>query len=601
MESKTPQADGEGEILGDLTLYIQKVKEKIKKEENESKARMKAEQEKARLEIESEKGQLKESEKKLELEKEKFAEFMIKEKEQYKNIATLKEKIEKSAAAAKGYCRLNVGGKIFEVSLETIKAKDSLFYGLMGEQILGNSKEAYFLDKDPILFEKILKYMRTGYLDIETADAGTLKILMKEFEFFGLEFPKSAQIIAHSAKDDTVPVDVIEKKLKSIIEVQNMKEVIVPKPEIAVQHSPNCNSVLLSIADQHALANWICPEHPETIELVLLYRGSVDGFSTQKFHSACDGHSPTVSVIQSDQKYLFGGYTTQAWNSSGSYASDSNSFVYSLTKKYKANVSPNYVGNAIYNNSNYGPTYGGGHTIHICNNCNQSNSNYTRYNGAYYLHPYTGYNLFYLSGTNNFYVYEIEVFEVKKVEKSKLFSVLPNYSVLCGIQELYMLKCWIKPKAPDSISLELLFRGSKDGYSAITFHSKCNGKGPIIMVMISHIGEIFGGYTSVSLSSSGSNITDSSAFLFSLSKKAKFNVNPSYTVNAVFDHASSYFIQFGGNPDLRISDNCNQNNSSYSNCATYFQYPAGINAESFLAGSQNFCIHEIEVFQVKNL
>eukprot|EP01022_Parablepharisma_sp_SALTPOND_P012382 TRINITY_DN1589_c0_g1_i1.p1 TRINITY_DN1589_c0_g1~~TRINITY_DN1589_c0_g1_i1.p1 ORF type:complete len:596 (-),score=52.56 TRINITY_DN1589_c0_g1_i1:302-2089(-) len=571
--------------LAPFEKLVKDLRTKIKKEEDESKERIRLEQEKLKKQEEEAKAKIKEEEQNLEKEKEKFKEFMAKEKEQYKNIALLKEKIENNAAAAKGYCRLNVGGKIFEVSIERIKVKDSLFFALAGDQALG--KETYFLDKDPVLFEKVLRYLRTGFLELEKADEGTLKILKKEFEYYSLEFPKSDQIIAHSDKNDVVPMSVIEERLRDIIKLP------APKDNSADSLTVSCNSLLLSLHDQYVLASWICPENPQSIELSLLYRGSVDGYRAANFHSLCNGHAPTVSVIQSNAGYLFGGYTTQAWSSRGGYGADAGAFVYSLTRKYKASVSPSYTGNAIYDHSGRGPSYGPS-TIHISDNCNQSGSS-SQFSDGYYLHPYTGYGLYYLSGNNSFIVHDIEVFEVKKVEKS-----MPSVycSLLLDINELKMLRTWINSKTPESVKLELLYRGSRDGFRASVFHSKCNNMGPTISVIMSHTGEIFGGYASVSFTSSGNYVADASAFLFSVSKKVKCPVNPSYVGNAVYDNGSC-LMGFGGNQDLLISDNCNQSNSSHANSQTYFQYPAVANYQTFLAGSYNFSVHEVEVFQVK--
>ena len=45
---------------------------------------------------------------------------------------------------------------------------------------------------------------------------------------------------------------------------------------------------------------------------------------------------------------------------------------------------------------------------------------------------------------------------------------------------------------------ELLYRGSKDGFTAASFHQKCDNKGPNISIIKSEHGLIFGGYTSLS-------------------------------------------------------------------------------------------------------
>jgi hypothetical protein len=42
-------------------------------------------------------------------------------------------------------------------------------------------------------------------------------------------------------------------------------------------------------------------------------RGSEDGYSSQVFHQKCDNKGPTLSIIQSDQGKIFGGYSMVPW------------------------------------------------------------------------------------------------------------------------------------------------------------------------------------------------------------------------------------------------------------------------------------------------
>jgi hypothetical protein len=47
----------------------------------------------------------------------------------------------------------------------------------------------------------------------------------------------------------------------------------------------------------------------------LLYRGSRDGFGATDFHKTCDGHSNTITIIQTTRDWTFGGYSPLAWES----------------------------------------------------------------------------------------------------------------------------------------------------------------------------------------------------------------------------------------------------------------------------------------------
>jgi hypothetical protein len=64
----------------------------------------------------------------------------------------------------------------------------------------------------------------------------------------------------------------------------------------------------------------------------LLYRGTRDGFTGRDFHSKCDGHSNTLTILKAkENKLVF-------WESSFTYKSDSNAFIFSLTNKDNGSI-----------------------------------------------------------------------------------------------------------------------------------------------------------------------------------------------------------------------------------------------------------------------
>ncbi len=66
----------------------------------------------------------------------------------------------------------------------------------------------------------------------------------------------------------------------------------------------------------------------------LLYRGTRDGFRAVDFHSKCDNHKNTLTILKAHgSSYIFGGFTSVTWNGSGQYKSDPNAFLFSLTNK----------------------------------------------------------------------------------------------------------------------------------------------------------------------------------------------------------------------------------------------------------------------------
>jgi hypothetical protein len=102
----------------------------------------------------------------------------------------------------------------------------------------------------------------------------------------------------------------------------------------------------------------------------LLYRGSRDGFSAKNFHTKCDGHTNTLTIVKAkESSNIFGGFTTVDWesSSSGKYKSDPNAFLFSLTnsdqRPCKIRIDGNQVLYAIYCHEGWGPVFGNGHDV----------------------------------------------------------------------------------------------------------------------------------------------------------------------------------------------------------------------------------------------
>jgi len=146
------------------------------------------------------------------------------------------------------------------------------------------------------------------------------------------------------------------------------------------------NSTVLSEKYQIEQLMSLC-EFPVRQKRDLIYRASQDGFEASKFHTNCDKKTNTLTVIKSTNGNIFGGYTEQTWNHTGDYKADPNSFIFSLinmlNEPIKMKCSQNH---GIYCNSSYGPTFGGGHDLHIADRSNTNTSSYSNL-GHSYSHP----------------------------------------------------------------------------------------------------------------------------------------------------------------------------------------------------------------------
>ena len=120
-------------------------------------------------------------------------------------------------------------------------------------------------------------------------------------------------------------------------------------------------------------------------------------------------------IIKSTNGNVFGGYTEQNWSPHHLYKTDPNAFLFSFINQHNTKIimkctDPSY---AIYARRGYGPTFGGGSDLQICNNSNTSNESFSNL-GDCYKHPYYAYNSneakSFLAGSFNFLTTEIEVY-----------------------------------------------------------------------------------------------------------------------------------------------------------------------------------------------
>ena len=149
--------------------------------------------------------------------------------------------------------------------------------------------------------------------------------------------------------------------------------------------------------------------------------------------------------------------------------------------------------------------------------------------------------------------------------------------------------------------LALLYRSSRDGQSDLEFHSKCDSKGPTVVLIETTEGGVIGGYTNTAWSTGTSDWAFANkAFLFALSgfglsAPCKMKLKDGNSPYAVY-HSAKRGPTFGLGPvcDLKVIDSTLYVNNGRS-------YECGPTQP--LTGTGSYCLHtikEMEVFQVTN-
>ena len=66
-------------------------------------------------------------------------------------------------------------------------------------------------------------------------------------------------------------------------------------------------------------------------EFSLLYRGTRDGLSGSAFHSNCDNKGCTLTIIETTNGKVIGGYSNTPWSSSGNWTAANKAFLFELS------------------------------------------------------------------------------------------------------------------------------------------------------------------------------------------------------------------------------------------------------------------------------
>jgi hypothetical protein len=147
----------------------------------------------------------------------------------------------------------------------------------------------------------------------------------------------------------------------------------------------------------------------------LLWRGSRDGFGARDFHSRCDGHAATLTLIQDTKGSIFGGFTPVRWRSRGNWKADPSLKSFLFTLKNPHNFPARIFAlkaegkdRAIICDSEWGPFFDG---IRVSDNCNANTDSWS-YLGLSYANDTEVHGMTILTGSYSFTVKEIEVFEI---------------------------------------------------------------------------------------------------------------------------------------------------------------------------------------------
>ena len=174
--------------------------------------------------------------------------------------------------------------------------------------------------------------------------------------------------------------------------------------------------------------------------------------------------------------------------------------------------------------------------------------------------------------------------------------ILDKLSNILNKDDASLIISWL-PKKP--LEFKLLFDTKRDGDYSSTFHDKCDGKSPTLVVIKSSIGYIFGGYVTAAWNSNNNNqISAPNSFIFSLNQKQKYyasSENYSIIYGGLRNNQNGSIMLRIGCCDLQIMHNCTAYNQNKTNCDRF-----SVPSQNILnGGNQYFTVSNLEVYEIK--
>ncbi|RHZ73877.1 hypothetical protein Glove_228g48 [Diversispora epigaea] len=293
-------------------------------------------------------------------------------------------------------------------------------------------------------------------------------------------------------------------------------------------------------------------------KLQLILRGSEDGFQPQTFWDMCDGYAGTIVIAKvAGTDEILGGYNPLAWDNSteGIYVETNDSFIFSLKN---GNIRKSILSRVKYKEC----------------------------------------SLFYHS-SNTRIISNLELFQ----NINERISAIINEKHVAEISSWIDRKSTIYSLANVPYKLQLILRGSEDGFQPQTFWDMCDGyAGTIVIAKVAGTDEILGGYNPLAWDNSteGIYVETNDSFIFSLKNgniRKSILSRVKYKECSLFYHSSNSKIFFGpsfGNREFSMNSfisDFTQDKKCWCNNKDFYE-------KSIRKAFGSFSIVDYEVFKI---
>jgi len=182
------------------------------------------------------------------------------------------------------------------------------------------------------------------------------------------------------------------------------------------------SNIIKDLSQVESIEHWL-QEDGSAGTMTLLYRSSRDGLSPGAFHDKCDDNDSgdnvrTLVIIETKEGGIVGGYSNTPWDCfNGNYIGADKAFLFALsgfntTSPCKMKLKDKDDVEAIMNDGDHGPVFGGGHDL-----CVEGSRVYLDVGHTYEIGPTEEFNC-----NENYEINEMEVFQVSDPGKQKQLS-----------------------------------------------------------------------------------------------------------------------------------------------------------------------------------
>ena len=135
---------------------------------------------------------------------------------------------------------------------------------------------------------------------------------------------------------------------------------------VMVEQLPFAGSAIVNTTQQKLINKWI---NIPLQKWVRCYQLTVDGATSNKFHTNCDNRGASVTFYLKANGRIFGGYTENSWSAlasgTGHYRGYDQAFLFVLVPTVERFHVGQQYHSTTYSRNSYGPTFGNGHDIYI--------------------------------------------------------------------------------------------------------------------------------------------------------------------------------------------------------------------------------------------